>query len=108
MSRSSRGTVVAAVLSFVLIALAGVASAQTGTGEIFGKVTDRTGAVLPGATVTISGDALIQPQSTGVSSSGSYRFPNLPIGVYAVTFELSGFKRMIRADVRIGPASMRK
>jgi hypothetical protein len=101
MNRSPRGIVVASVLSFVLVALAGPASAQTGTGEIFGKVTDRTGAVLPGATVTISGDALIQPQSTGVSTSGSYRFPNLPIGLYSVTFELAGFKRMIRADVRI-------
>ncbi|MDO8681314.1 MAG: carboxypeptidase-like regulatory domain-containing protein [Acidobacteriota bacterium] len=75
--------------------------AQTQTGEIFGKVNDRTGAVLPGASVTISGDALIQPQSTSAAASGSYRFPNVPIGVYSVTFELAGFKRMVRTDVRI-------
>jgi hypothetical protein len=60
-------TVALAFLFFVSIT---PAFAQTQTGEIFGKVTDRTGAVLPGATVTISGNALIQPQSTGVSSSG--------------------------------------
>ena len=87
------------VLSLVLAVNS--ASAQTGTGEIFGKVNDRTGAVLPGATVTISGDALIKPQSTSAAASGSYRFPNLPIGVYSVTFELAGFKRMVRTDVRI-------
>ena len=75
--------------------------AQTQTGEIFGRVTDRTGAMLPGATVTISGDALLQPQATIAANSGSYRFPNLPIGVYSVTFELGGFKKMIRSDVRI-------
>jgi len=91
-------TVAVALLFFVSII---PAFAQTQTGEIFGKVTDRTGAVLPGATVTISGNALIQPQSTGVSSGGSYRFPNLPIGVYSVAFELAGFKRVIRADVRV-------
>ena len=88
-----------ALLSFVLAADSGWA--QTQTGEIFGKVNDRTGAVLPGATVTISGDALIQPLSTSSAASGSYRFPNLPVGVYSVTFELAGFKRMIRTDVRI-------
>jgi hypothetical protein len=75
--------------------------AQTQTGEIFGKVADRTGAILPGATVTISGPALLQPQSAITANSGAYRFPNLPIGVYSVTFELGGFKRMIHADVRI-------
>lgn len=100
MNRSQRGSVVAFLLITAVMS-ARVASAQTGTGEIFGKVTDRTGAVLPGATVTVSGDALIQPQSTGVSSGGSYRFPNLPIGVYSVTFELTGFKRVILADVRV-------
>jgi len=101
MSRSPKAIVVAFLLSFVLVVSGRAASAQTGTGEIFGKVLDSTGAVLPGATVTISGEALITPQSTGVSSSGSYRFPNLPIGLYSVAFELAGFKRMVRADVRI-------
>src|SRR4026209_1818695 len=101
MSRSPRAIVVAFLLSFVLVVSGRAASAQTGTGEIFGKVLDSTGAVLPGATVTISGEALITPQSTGVSSSGSYRFPNLPIGLYSVAFELAGVKRMVRAGVRI-------
>src|SRR5688572_24991443 len=98
MRGSARNIAVAVLVSFIFAA---AASAQTGTGEIFGKVTDTTGAVLPGATVTISGAALITPQTTGVSTSGSYRFPNLPIGLYSVTFELAGFKRMVRADVRI-------
>lgn len=80
---------------------AGVASAQTQTGEIYGKVTDQSGAVMPGTTVTLTSPALLQPQSTIAAASGSYRFPNLQIGVYAVTFELTGFKRVIRTEVRI-------
>ncbi len=80
---------------------AGAASAQTQTGEIYGKVTDQSGAVMPGTTVTLTSPALLQPQSTIAAASGSYRFPNLQIGVYAVTFELTGFKRVIRAEVRI-------
>jgi hypothetical protein len=90
------------IFAFTLFLLSlSPAFAQTQTGEIFGRVTDRTGAVLPGASVTISGDALLQPQTTISASSGSYRFPNLPIGVYSVTFELAGFKRTVRTDVRI-------
>lgn len=84
-----------------LVLVVATASAQTQTGEIFGRVTDSTGAVLPGATVTISSTALIQPQTAAASVSGSYRFPNLPIGVYQVTFELQGFQRVIHDEVRI-------
>ena len=90
-----------AVIALAFLLFTTNAFAQTQTGEIFGRVTDRTGAILPGATVTITGEALIQPQSTAAATSGSYRFPNLPVGIYSVTFELGGFKRMIRADVRI-------
>ena len=93
----------AAVCGVFLLTLAGAvpASAQVNTGEIFGKVTDGTGAVLPGATVTISSPALIQPQSVATSDSGGYRFPQIPIGIYSVTFDLPGFKKTVREDVVI-------
>jgi hypothetical protein len=81
-----------------LLLLAGVvpALAQVSTGEIFGKATDGTGAVLPGVTVTLSGSALIQPQVATTTESGAYRFPRIPIGTYTVTFELQGFKKLVR------------
>jgi len=49
------------------------ARAQVSTGEIFGKATDGTGAVLPGVTVTLSGSALIQPQTAITTETGAYR-----------------------------------
>jgi hypothetical protein len=64
-------------------------------------VTDGTGAILPGVTVTVAGPALLQPQTAITAASGAYRFPNLPIGVYSVRFELAGFQRIVREDVRI-------
>jgi hypothetical protein len=75
--------------------------AQQQTGEIFGRAADRSGAVLPGATVTVAGPALIQPRVTTTSETGTYRVPELPIGTYTVTFELPGFRTLAMQDIRI-------
>ncbi len=92
-----------AALGVCLLALAGAlpASAQVNTGEIFGRVTDGTGAVLPGATVTITSPALIQSQVVATSATGGYRFPQVSIGTYTVTFDLTGFKKLVRDGVII-------
>jgi len=90
--------------SVAVVLFSGVAGAQAG-GEIFGRVTDASGAVMPGVAVTISGPALITPQSTTSLKSGAYRFPGIPIGLYAVTFEIPGFNRFVRENVRIERAS---
>jgi carboxypeptidase family protein len=86
-----------------LLLIAGVqpALAQVSTGEIFGKATDGTGALLPGATVSLESAALLQKQVAVTSISGAYRFPAIPVGVYTVTFELAGFKKLVHRDVII-------
>ena len=83
-------TLVASALVLLLGTTAAVAQQQTG--EIFGKAADTSGAVLPGATVTVAGPALIQPRVAVTSETGTYRVPELPIGTYSVTFELAGFR----------------
>lgn len=75
--------------------------AQMQTGEIRGRVTDTSGAVLPGVTVTVAGPALLQPRIVTTSDTGSYSVPELPIGLYSVTFELTGFRGLVREDIRI-------
>src|SRR5882724_13340619 len=85
----------------LLLVGVGPALAQVSTGEVFGKVTDGTGAVLPGVTVTLSGPALIQPQTTVTGVSGAYRFPRIPIGTYSVAFDLTGFKKSVRDGIII-------
>jgi len=81
--------------------LAAPALAQELRGRIIGVVTDNTGAVLPGVTVTATSPALIQPQATTSGDDGSYRFPALPSGLYSVTFELSGFQTLKREQIRV-------
>jgi hypothetical protein len=90
-----------ALVAVTLVLVAGVANAQQQTGEIFGRLTDKSGAVLPGATVTVAGPALIQPRVTITSETGTYRVPELPIGSYSVTFELAGFRTTVMQDIRV-------
>jgi hypothetical protein len=68
-------------------------------GQIIGTVTDRSGAVIPGVTVTVAGASLQQPLTAVTTQTGTYSFPQVPIGTYSLTFELSGFKKVTRAVV---------
>jgi len=70
-------------------------------GSIFGKVTDSTGGVMPGVTVTVSGTALQQPLTAVTGATGTYQFPTVPIGTFSVTFELDGFKKAVRNGIII-------
>jgi hypothetical protein len=76
-------------------------NAQDFRGRVNGTVTDNTGAVLPGVTVTASSPALIQPQVQVTGVDGVYRFIALPPGVYTIDFELSGFQTVRREGVRV-------
>ena len=71
---------------------AALASAQVLTGAISGRVTDASGAVLPGVTVTVTSPALIGGSQVAVTDSlGDYHFTLLPPGSYRVNFQLQGF-----------------
>jgi hypothetical protein len=88
-------------LCVTLLSLAAPTFAQEFRGRINGTVTDNTGAVLPGVTVTASSPALIQPQVQVTGGDGGYRFLALPPGVYLIDFELTGFNSVKRQDVRV-------
>jgi outer membrane receptor protein involved in Fe transport len=85
-----------------LLVVASSASAQVQTGSITGTITDASGAVLPGVTVTLTGEKLIGGAATMTSdAAGAYRFDRLPPGAYTVKFELQGFKTVTRDDIRV-------
>src|SRR5919201_6010343 len=80
-----------AALLLVALAASTATAAQAPQGEIAGTVTDESGAVLPGATVTAVLGTTKETRTAVTDGGGRYRFNNLPVGVYTITSELSGF-----------------
>src|SRR5262249_1996716 len=76
----------------VIVFIALPAAAQTATARIEGIVTDNTGAVLPGATVTATNTETNLPRIDVTNTQGAYTVTALKVGNYKVTVELSGFK----------------
>lgn len=90
------------VVVAVLAGTAGLGSAQI-TGTLRGTVTDSQGAVLPGATVTVTGTALRRGDVFEVSGAeGRYRIVGLPAGTYDVMATLTGFADRTLSSIRVG------
>jgi hypothetical protein len=80
---------------FVVIRLPG----QGDRGEITGTVTDLTGAVVPGAQITVLQKATNVSYRTITSTAGDFTVPSLPVGGYLVRVENQGFKTSITENV---------
>jgi hypothetical protein len=86
---------------FLSLSLAAGASAQQGRGTILGTVTDTTGAVIPGATVTVTNTATNVTTAVVSNSDGNYAAPNLLVGGYTVTVTKEGFKKSVRSGITL-------
>src|SRR6266446_6522344 len=88
------------VLSLCLICST-LMSAQSTGGRILGRVADSSGAVLANVKVTATNDATGITRETKTNASGDYVFPEVPVGTYTLTFDLSGFKTNVRKSVTL-------
>ena len=82
------------ILSFALLFLFSaipLLHAQSNAGSISGVVTDPTGAVIPGATVSIENPVSQYTRSTTTDSAGHYGFSNIPFNPYHMTVTGKGF-----------------
>lgn len=77
------------------------ASAQNVAGTIVGSVTDSSGAVVTGVTVTVINEDTNIEYKAATSAEGEYVAPNLPPGSYTVKTELAGFKPSVIRNVRL-------
>lgn len=88
-----------AVLLAVLCLAALPLSAQRFLGTITGTVSDATGAVVPGAEVTVTDASTGLSRTVSTDSNGTYTVPQLPLGSYQVTVKKTGFKDYVKTDV---------
>src|SRR5580700_7490831 len=86
--RSCFLTLILGALGFPSLLLA----QSAGTGALTGTVSDPTGGVVPGATVTITSTDTNQARTATTGADGTYRFALLPPGTYRVRFNAVGFK----------------
>ena len=75
--------------------------AQGTGGRILGRVGDPSGAVLGNVKVTATNDATGVGHDALTNDSGDYVFPDLPVGTYSLTFDLSGFKKSVRHGIAL-------
>ncbi|HEX9005349.1 MAG TPA: carboxypeptidase regulatory-like domain-containing protein [Blastocatellia bacterium] len=102
MTQSSSGKPVTWFWSLVVaLLLATAAYAQQGRGTIFGTVTDATGAVVPGATITITNIATNVVTTTITNDSGYFSMPNLQVGNYSVAAVKEGFKKRVQSGLTL-------
>ena len=97
LSRMYRGLV---VLSLCLVCST-LLFAQGSGGRILGRVSDQSGALLSGLTVTATNEATGATHQTQTTASGDYSFPAVPVGVYTLTFDMAGFKTNIRKGITV-------
>src|SRR5260370_515577 len=82
-------------LAAMLIA-APFAGAQSTGGRIRGTVTDPSGGAVAAATVTLRNEATGSERTAQSGASGEYAFLEVPVGIYTVELQLTGFKKYVR------------
>jgi hypothetical protein len=90
---SVRNAAIAILLFFSIVAAQGVRA------TIVGRVADDSGAVVPGARITITNTGTNESRSVVVNDNGDYAIPQLAPGQYTLTAEYTGFSKVVRSGI---------
>ncbi|GAB4365809.1 MAG: hypothetical protein OHK0021_09380 [Bryobacter sp.] len=102
-TKNERGDMNNRILKLWLLALLLCAQswAQTSTGSLSGTVSDPTGAPVPAVSVTAKNSRTGLEIKTSTSDGGLYVFPALATGIYNLTVEKTGFKKLTLSNIEI-------
>ena len=98
--RFQKALVLLFLLTFTLL-LPSLVLAQIDTGSIVGVVRDPSGAVIPGATVTLTSKNTGVSRSVTANADGSYQFAAITPGVYSVQASSTNFESAINSNVQV-------
>ena len=93
MSRAPRGWFAAACFLFLFLPAIRVANAQSTQGSVIGTVRDTTGAIVPGAPVTLTNVSEGTVRTTKSNAQGDYSFVDVPAAHYSLEVEEPGFQK---------------
>ncbi|MEX2263069.1 MAG: carboxypeptidase regulatory-like domain-containing protein [Bryobacteraceae bacterium] len=88
-------------MSVLLLLVFAAAAFAQGTATIYGTVTDNTGAVVPGAAVTVTSTLTGATRQVNTDEAGNYVVVQLPVGVFSVRVQSTGFKEYVQTEVQI-------
>jgi hypothetical protein len=99
--RTPTRSILSLLLVFVFSAMFSMVQAQSNSGSISGTVTDPSGAVVPGATVTVENPVSGYNRTVKTDGAGRFQFSNLPFNPYHLAASANGFGGVAQdADVR--------
>ena len=101
MHTSLRRSIFAAFAIFFSLSISGLWAQSAGSaGTIYGTLTDTTGAIVPGATITVANPVSGLSRTATSDQEGHYQFTNLPFNPYHLTISVAGFATL-NQDVEV-------
>src|SRR6266542_2067813 len=101
MTEFSRFTLLSLAIALLLVPSFGFAQTSSYTGAIVGTVTDTSGAVLPGVTVTVTSPNFQGSRTAVTDAKGEYVLPLLPPGTYKAEYALTGLKTVVQTGIGV-------
>jgi hypothetical protein len=101
MKKMIRKAAVATAMALLLTGSALISRAQSNNAMISGEVDDKTGAVIPGATITLTDEASGVTRSTKTDEAGQFSLVGVPVGTYDMKASAAGFNSMMRKGIVI-------
>ena len=89
------------LLALAILLTSCLMQAQSTGGRIIGRVTDTSGAVVPGAKVILTNEATGVNYNSQSNGTGDFSVLQLPVGVYTVTVDHGNFKKYVQKGVRL-------
>src|ERR671913_887729 len=84
---------------FAMMLMTATGAWAQATAELNGRVTDESGAVLPGVSVTATQTQTGFTRTDVTDATGSYVMPNLPVGPYRLEVSLQGFRSYVQTGI---------